>query len=120
MNMVKKARTLTYLQVEYTGPEDVTAYFKDGVFRIGDDREFLEKYLDVTAFYDAEDSGGNISRKLSWKEFHIEPDTLEGYGTAAPYTYNLHVSYEEHGVKRSGAFQVEAKGGSGSLYDDIP
>ena len=109
VNMVKKARTLTYLQVEYTGPEDVTAYFKDGVFRIGDDREFLEKYLDVTAFYDAEDSGGNISRKLSWKEFHIEPDTLEGYGTAAPYTYNLHVSYEEHGVKRSGAFQVEAK-----------
>ena len=109
VNMVKKARRLTYLQVEYSGPEDVTEYFKDGKFSMAENREFVEQYLDVTAFYDAEDRDGKISRELSRGEYRLEPETLEGQGTAAPYTYSVNVSYEEHGAERSGTFQVTAQ-----------
>lgn len=109
VNMVKKARRLTYLQVDYRGPENITDYFEDGIFPIGDSREFLEEYLEVTAFYDAEDSAGNISKKLSWREYQLEPEILEGQGTAAPYTYSIYVVYEENGTKRVGSFQAEAQ-----------
>ena len=49
VNVVKKARTLTYLQVEYTGPQDISSLFEDGIFDLTN-RDFLEEYLTVTAF----------------------------------------------------------------------
>ncbi len=109
VNVVKKERSLTYLEVEYTGPEDVTELFADGRLQLAGNRDFLESYLTVTAYYDGEDSQGNISRVLSWKEYRLEPEYLEGQGTAAPYAYQVQVSYEEKGTRRSGSFQVEAR-----------
>ncbi len=107
VNVVKKARTLTYLQVEYTGPQDISSLFEDGIFDLTN-RDFLEEYLTVTAFYDVEDAAGNISRVLDEDEYVLNPGKLEGQGTAAPYTYDIEVSYTEHDTTRSGNFQVEA------------
>ncbi len=108
VNMVKQSRQLTYLQVEYTGPADVSDRFTDSQYAIGRDKAFLKKYLEVTAFYDVEDKNGNISRVLEPGEYTLEPGVLEGQGTAAPYTYDIRVSCSEYGTSRSGSFQVTA------------
>lgn len=108
VNLVKKQRSLTYLDVNYTGPGDVTEFFRDGRLPLAGNREFLEKYLTVTAYYDSEDRDGNMSRELSWNEYQIEPESLEGHGTAAPDFYLIEISFEENGIERKGSFQVEA------------
>ena len=97
---MKKARSLTYLEVEYEGPEDVTAYFEDGAFDMAASRDFLNRYLTVTAYYDAADESGDLFRNLSPGEYWLEPGTLEGQGGAAPYTYHIRVVYQESGVER--------------------
>ena len=109
VNLVKKARSLTYLEVEYEGPEDVTAYFEDGAFDMAASRDFLNRYLTVTAYYDAADESGDLFRNLSPGEYRLEPGTLEGQGGAAPYTYHIRVVYQESGVEREGSFQVMAQ-----------
>ena len=106
--MVKQSRQLTGLTVEYSGPGDVSNRFQNSQYGIGQDRDFQKKYLTVTAYYDVEDRDGNISRVLKPGEYRVEPGTLEGQGTAAPYTYDIRVSFSQYGTSRSGSFQVTA------------
>ena len=108
VNMVKQSRQLTGLTVEYSGPGDVSNRFQNSQYGIGQDRDFQKKYLTVTAYYDVEDRDGNISRVLKPGEYRVEPGTLEGQGTAAPYTYDIRVSFSQYGTSRSGSFQVTA------------
>lgn len=109
VNMVKKSRQLTYLQVEYIGPDNITSRFTDGSYDISKDKEFLDEYLIVKAFYDAEDSKGNISKVLKYGQYTLEPGVLDGQGSAAPYTYNISVKYTEYGSTRRDNFQVSAQ-----------
>lgn len=109
VNLVKQSRQLTFLQVEYSGPQDVSGRFTDSQYAMGQDTGFLNQYLKVTAFYDVEDKNGKISKVLSPGQYVLEPGILEGQGTAAPYTYDIRVSYSEHGSTRSGNFQVTAR-----------
>lgn len=109
VNMVKKSRQLTYLQVEYIGPDNITSRFTDGSYDISKNKEFLDEYLIVKAFYDAEDSKGNISKVLKYWQYTLEPGVLDGQGSAAPYTYNISVKYTEYGSTRRDNFQVSAQ-----------
>lgn len=118
VNVVKKERSLTYLEVEYSGPRDVTDYFRNGRFDLGADREFLETYLKVTAYYDGEDAEGRISRELSPEEYRVEPEVLEGQGTAVPGYYLIEVSREENGRERK--LSGGGQGRDGSVYHLLP
>lgn len=104
VNMIKKSRKLVYLDVKYTGADDITSLFNDGRFVITD--EFLSENLIVSALYDSEDSNGELSRVLSIGEYEISPNTLYGYGSQ--HDYNIRIDYEEDGVHRSGSFNVSA------------
>ena len=109
INMIKKDRKIVYLDVKYNGPNDITDMFVDGIFEIGNAKEFLDEYLEVVAYYDSEDADGNISKVLNYGEYSLEPGILEGQGLNSIYDYTIQVKYEEYNKTKYGSFQVSAK-----------
>lgn len=95
-NLIRKSRKLTAIQVNYNGPDPITADL-DGYDAENDVYHIPRSHLTVMAYYD-----DGSAAELSQMSYTLSPEAADG--TSDSYTGT--VSYTEDGVTRTASFQA--------------